>query len=744
MARTKQRNKKKKAKRKGRQRVRNTSRPDIRPSLTSRGMITRRTPFADELVTRIGEDEDDEEEPDEEERATDEDEESEEDDAEDRADEDEEEAEGETSAEIDEDDPDAERSVTVSFSSQTPVREFDADVILLHEEGAVDMRRLRDVGGVLLNHNPDNIIGSITQIGIDPSSRRGVATFRFDDTEAGELAISRVRSGSLRGVSVGFRAENDFFLDEGEEWTSPEGQRFVGPAVVVDQWTPLEFSLTPIPADPAVGVNRSISTTEEGLKVPPKLRKRLESHGLPRNATDQEALDYLAAHPEAAEPVRERSEHTDDDNDGSEMSSAQELAVVARESGLSDRLADWIERDISPEQASREALRHYRSENARPSGSGRVVVSGPSALEKFHRVAQVGMARSVGLRVSDEEAREVRGAPEFITLRGMLVEVMRLQGLRNAHLHTTQQLLSHRSFNHSTTDFALILGDLINRSLRAGFEETPVTYPIWTGSRTVNDFRPQHEIDFSEATDFEEVLELAPITETTHQEESISYTITTYGKKFSISRNALINDDLNAFTRIPGIWGAAASRTQERAVYAYLNSGAGNNGPLVGDGLQLFDAGHASGTNVIGASAPDATVLGNMRKQMRLQKGTGGSAILNITPKYILSPANYELAFEQLLNGTWMPDNPTPALTPDQRSLQLVVSPYLDEHSATKWYVHSAETRAESVIVARLAGQSGQPILDQQQGHDILGTSWVGYYDFGLGCASHRGIQRNG
>ncbi|MEL0625302.1 Mu-like prophage major head subunit gpT family protein, partial [Marinomonas arenicola] len=71
--------------------------------------------------------------------------------------------------------------------------------------------------------------------------------------------------------------------------------------------------------------------------------------------------------------------------------------------------------------------------------------------------------------------------------------------------------------------------------------------------------------------------------------------LATYGRLFSISRQTIINDDLQAFTKLPMKMGRAAIRTVGDLVYALLMSN-----PNMKDGKSLF---HADHNNILTAAA---------------------------------------------------------------------------------------------------------------------------------------------
>jgi len=152
------------------------------------------------------------------------------------------------------------RTIELSFSSETPILRYFGNEILLHGAKNVDLSRLRSNGSALLNHNPDNIIGRVKNPRVE--SKRGKATLIFDDDDDGNRALSKVESGSLKGVSVGYKVLKfrDVMRDE-------EYEGIKGPAMVATRWAPYEVSLTPIPADASVGIGRCATRSLEGIDI---------------------------------------------------------------------------------------------------------------------------------------------------------------------------------------------------------------------------------------------------------------------------------------------------------------------------------------------------------------------------------------------------------------------------------------------------------------------------------------------
>ena len=147
------------------------------------------------------------------------------------------------------------RTLRLSFSSTFPVKRWFGSETLSHSIGAADLSRLNDGAPLLFNHNPDDVIGVVEQAHINSAQRKGFATVRFANTARADEVLSMVQEGVLRNVSFMYRV--DEYAEEQED------------AYTATRWQPLEISIVSIPADPTVGVGRSIDTRE----LPVRIRK---------------------------------------------------------------------------------------------------------------------------------------------------------------------------------------------------------------------------------------------------------------------------------------------------------------------------------------------------------------------------------------------------------------------------------------------------------------------------------------
>jgi len=119
---------------------------------------------------------------------------------------------------------------------------------------AADLSRLNDSAPLLFNHNPDRVIGVVERAYIDGKKRRGYARVRFSRNPFAQEVLSDVKDGVLRNVSFGYS------IDKMEERGNGD---FVATA-----WSPYEVSVVSVPADPGVGIGRSLEEPETKPAAP--------------------------------------------------------------------------------------------------------------------------------------------------------------------------------------------------------------------------------------------------------------------------------------------------------------------------------------------------------------------------------------------------------------------------------------------------------------------------------------------
>lgn len=160
-------------------------------------------------------------------------------------------------------DKENERKFVLSFSSEEPYKRFWGNEVLDHSPEAVDLTRLNENAVLLFNHNRDKVLGRINRAWVE--NYRGMAEVEFDKDAQAEVIYQKVKSGTLKGVSVGYKIN---VIEEVFPGKSSTDGRFTGPCDIARRWEPYEISIVSVPADITVGVGRE---DEGGAPVPETL-----------------------------------------------------------------------------------------------------------------------------------------------------------------------------------------------------------------------------------------------------------------------------------------------------------------------------------------------------------------------------------------------------------------------------------------------------------------------------------------
>lgn len=256
-------------------------------------------------------------------------------------------------------DTDDDRRLELSFSSEFPVERYYGREVLSHDAEAIDLGRLNDGAPVLFNHDPGKVIGVVERAWVDGKKRRGMAEVRFSRNAFAQEVLADIRDGVLRNVSVGYGIGK---LEESRD----EGNTFVA-----TRWQPHEVSVVSVPADPSIGIGRTLGIDPAADAAPPIQPSRsMEETKAPN-------LEEVRAAAQAEERARVAS-----------------ITALCREHdvNLSQTL---IERGASKEEAMGEILEALAKRSKQPAQ----VKAAPAAA------AIEPVAQSADIGLTDREAR---------------------------------------------------------------------------------------------------------------------------------------------------------------------------------------------------------------------------------------------------------------------------------------------------------------------------------------------------
>lgn len=646
------------------------------------------------------------------------------------------------------------RTIPASLSSESPVSRWFGTETLDHTADAINLERAQDGLPLLWQHNHDQPIGVVENVRLKDGKLRGV--LRFSTNPKATEVFEDVSGGFLRNVSIGYS------VDRWEESTNSDNIRVTG-------WTLLEASVVSVPADASVGINRSLpgvkSMTDEskpadvGTDSAPvaDISKLKRDHLIAKKAGAAEAIKSerqrirgihdifdLAAVPRNDFYFGLRSRAIDE---GWTIPITHRVVLEAM-SGEAEPVLDYSQLSDTRSVATHEGRLPPVVIPAKPGNHARGLGSAQithDELDKFVTGAVEGMLVRGNL-VNDKEvvrrAREggmvgrslVRLAGDYLQLAGENTRNLDDEGVAN-------RAISTRAQGMTSSDFTSLLQNVANKALLTGFEESPETWNIWTRRGTLPDFKQATRINMSGFTGLAEVAEDGEITYGKFTDRKETIQLVSYAKKYRMSRQLIINDDLGGLTQIPRAMGRAANRKIGDVVYALLN---GTGPTLAQDSTALWDT-STHKNYVAAATAPTVDTLTTAVTAMAKQTDPNTGAVLNIYPRYLVVPVALQTKARELMKATYNPAGTAGTLPPNpfSGSFEVVSDARLDgqTYGAYAWYLFGDPNIYDTFEVAFLNGVD-QPYMRENQAWDSQSVEYVVGIDFGVSALDFRAVHK--
>ena len=411
------------------------------------------------------------------------------------------------------------RTVVAVLSIGARIPRFGALEELSITAAAIDLRRVA-LGQVRLldSHNQssvDAILGVVTDAWIEGGKLLG--RIQFSETDAGRSAEGMVARGEVSAISVGYRVntwtrvgvENDV-----EIWRA-------------DNWELLEASLVSVPADPDAlirSAQASLNTHTKGNRMPPEVID---------NSTNETITAPVVQSPPASGTRAVMSDR--------EVREAYDLAerggipldFVRQHVDAGGTMADFRNRAFDRLAATADRT---RTDNVR----GADTFDNPDFLSRS--ISDALYSKMTG--------KAPKGAAVELAGRSMLeLGAMILQSRGERVSWADRVTLADRILarSNTTSDFPFLLQSAGNRVLADAYQIAQTPLKNLARRRTVSDFRPVSTLRLSEAPRLQKVSEGGEIKYGSRGEAKEGYAIDTYARMFSLSRAAVINDDLGAF-----------------------------------------------------------------------------------------------------------------------------------------------------------------------------------------------------
>jgi Mu-like prophage major head subunit gpT len=589
------------------------------------------------------------------------------------------------------------RSVEVVWTTGAAVTRYDWHDGGYYEEtlgtdpANVRLERLNAGGPVLVDHIAR--VGALAGSVIPGSARmergKGIARIRLSDTPDMADTVAKVRDGHLRTVSVSY---NVYVFE-----------RTIGEAGARDtmhatDWEPVEISLTPVPAD-AGAIIRSRSDPDmpeiiddDGQRQPRRQQPRQ------RTAMASEAL--ILERCSRASLSREFERNLLDQHEDEPMTQRE------MERAIGDEI---VRARQSPNIDTRRGGREGHRDQGR---------------EMRNAFADVLYSRLSGADLPDT-AREYAGASMADMARALLES--RGERVRWMRPSAVFDQLS-RAGQHTTSDFAYILDSAGRRYLVNAYSAFPSPLRILARKRDFPDFKMRYGIQAEGPAALRHVAENAEFKRVSISEGANGMKLGTYGEIFSISRQALINDDLGIFSQMATIWARAQAGTEANFLTALI---AGDGVVLTEDQKTLYHADH--GNKAASGSAITVASLSAARSSMRTIKNRDGATNANVVAKYLVVGPAKETEAEQVL--AQLAAAKVSDVNPFSGKLELVVDANLTGNS---WRLFADPAINPVLEYGNLEGQDGL-YTETRLGFEVDGADFKARTDIGAGAVDWRG-----
>lgn len=292
---------------------------------------------------------------------------------------------------------------------------------------------------------------------------------------------------------------------------------------------------------------------------------------------------------------------------------------------------------------------------------------------------------------------------------------------------------------HGVSDFAYVTTEVMNRSLLAEYDRRGANWNLVTGTpQSAMDFRELHAVRFGGDFQLKTVKENGEYQEATLADEAEGLTVERRGRTINLTFEAVVNDDMGAFQRIPREFAMAARVMEASMVWKLIRA----NAALKSDNTALF---HADHKNLAGSGAAiSVATIGAARKAMWEQTAFGtkdAEDFLQVVADRLIVPPALETTALQFVAGI------TPTKGADTNPYKGAVEPSVVPNlgaaaggSDTAWYLFSSDL--PPVDVAYLDGYES-PTVQTIEGMNPDKVTMNARHIFGAAVTEHRGSYKN-
>ncbi len=594
------------------------------------------------------------------------------------------------------------------------------------------MRVTRKARPILKDHDRGSIVGHTNDIVVN-DSRLEVAGVISGVGNTAQEVIATSENGFPWQASLGANADKVVFIPEGKTATA-NSREFKGPVYIARKSTLGEVSFVALGAD---------DDTEARIAA--------------GQAGEDEELDNEDADDETTEP---------DDSDLDLVNASLDMGAKPKRpvtSGVVSKMRIEAATESKRIAGIRKVCAGKHTEiEARAIEEGWSVTKTELAVLRIERpkapdqqasqpvyrreVLEAACCLSVGLdetkllKAYGERTLNAADPLRHIGLRELVAECARMEGHDIPRVFGDGTATIRAGF--STMSLPGILENVMNKTLLAAYESTPIAAFDLCSIGTVSDFKEISRYRLLGTGGFEKV---APDGELKHgklSDQKYSNKADTYGQILALTRQDIINDDLNAFMDIPRQMGRSGGESIDDLFFTLLLRNA-----------SFFSS--ANGNLLTGPDTkfgPEALTIA--KTTFRKQKAGPGSKAkdqkpINIRPEFLVVPVELETDAELLMGSAQLmidaQGTPTkiPVDNPHRNKYRVISSPHLSDSyyqgaSGSAWYLFANPNVLPAFEIVFLNGRRTPVIERVEMPPNVLGMGFRSYIDFGVNSQDPR------
>jgi phage major head subunit gpT-like protein len=277
----------------------------------------------------------------------------------------------------------------------------------------------------------------------------------------------------------------------------------------------------------------------------------------------------------------------------------------------------------------------------------------------------------------------------------------------------------------------------MNKRLLKDYQAWPSEWQKFVTIAPIRDFKQQSRVRFGAFGSLPVVAEDAPYTAVTIADSAATYVPQKRGELVTVSREVILNDDLQAIKQIPVKLAVAAAYTLAEFVYGFLSS----SSPIY-DGNTLFTSGGPH--NNLGAAALSTTAMQTGVTAMREQTNYAGKRI-GLRPHFLIIPPELEWQAMVITRSANIPGSPNNDINPMLGYVMPIVAPQLV--NATQWFLAADPREVDTIEIGFVGGQVNPALFIQDQ--PLFGLNFtqdvITYkirHEYGGCVVDYRGLYR--